>query len=122
ARAMRAALEMQQEVALLNLRRAEQGRPPLQVGVGVSTGQAVVGYMGSSERHEFTAIGDCVNTASRLCGLAQGGEVLAAAATVSQAGAGFRVEELPVSHVRGKGRGVHSFRVLGLTQRGGSEE
>ncbi|MCI0574354.1 MAG: GAF domain-containing protein, partial [Myxococcaceae bacterium] len=122
ARAMRAALEMQQEVALLNLRRAEQGRPSLQVGIGVSTGQAVVGYMGSSERHEFTAIGDCVNTASRLCGLAQGGEVLAAAATVSQAGAGFRVEELPVSHVRGKGRGVHSFRVLGLTQRGGSEE
>lgn len=118
ARALRAALEMQREVDRLNLRRAAQGKPPLQVGVGVNTGQAVVGYMGSSERHEFTAIGDSVNTASRLCGLAQGGEVLATAASVERAGRGFVVEELPVSRVKGKEKGVRTFRVLGLEEEG----
>ena len=77
ARALRAALEMQDAVEVLNGSRMAAGKPPIEVGIGVNTGQAVVGYMGSSERHEFTAIGDTVNTASRLCGLAKGGEVVA---------------------------------------------
>jgi adenylate cyclase len=112
ARALRAALEMQQAVERLNAGREASGRPPLQVGVGVNTGQAVVGYMGSAERHEFTAIGDPVNLASRLCGLAQGGEVLATSDTVERAGGGFVVEEFSVSRVKGKERGVRTFRVL----------
>ena len=63
-----------------------QGKKPIEVGIGVNTGQAVVGYMGSAERHEFTAIGDTVNTASRLCGMAKGGEVLATEARCARPG------------------------------------
>jgi adenylate cyclase len=70
--------------------------------------------MGSTERHEFTAIGDTVNTASRLCGLAKGGEVVANQSTVQKAGTGFEVEPLPVTQVKGKEKGVQAFRVLGL--------
>ncbi|MBF5040950.1 FHA domain-containing protein [Aggregicoccus sp. 17bor-14] len=113
-RALRAALEMQDAVEELNQRRVAQGKKPIGVGIGVNTGQAVVGYMGSAERHEFTAIGDTVNTASRLCGLAAAGEVLAAESTVDRAGAGFRTEALPVLQVKGKGRGVPTFRIRGL--------
>lgn len=113
ARALRAALEMQDAVQALNEQRLAQGKKPIGVGIGVNTGQAVVGYMGSAERHEFTAIGDTVNTASRLCGLAKAGEVLAADSTVDRAGPGFETEALPVMQVKGKGRGVPTFRIRG---------
>ena len=87
ARALRAALEMQDAVEALNeAARGRTGRSRIAVGIGVNTGQAVVGYMGSAERHEFTAIGDSVNTASRLCGVAKGGEVLATETTVARRG------------------------------------
>jgi adenylate cyclase len=111
-RALRAALEMQEEVSALNSARVAEGKAPIGVGVGVNSGQAVVGYMGSTERHEFTAIGDSVNTAARLCGLAKAGEVLATDATVSRAGSGFDLERLPQSHVKGKERAVDIFRVF----------
>ncbi|HLM48263.1 MAG TPA: adenylate/guanylate cyclase domain-containing protein, partial [Myxococcaceae bacterium] len=114
ARALRAALEMQDAVEVLNGSRMAAGKPPIEVGIGVNTGQAVVGYMGSTERHEFTAIGDTVNTASRLCGLAKGGEVVANQSTVQKAGTGFEVEPLPVTQVKGKEKGVQAFVVLGL--------
>ena len=114
-RALKAALEMQTEVAELNAQRVAEGKSPIQVGIGINTGTAVVGYMGSAERHEYTAIGDSVNTASRLCGLAKGGEVLASEMTVRRAGPGFKVEPVSVLQVKGKEKGVNTFRVVGLT-------
>jgi adenylate cyclase len=116
ARVLRAALEMQAAVDTLNEAREANGQTPIEVGIGVNSGQAVVGYMGSADRHEFTAIGDCVNTASRLCGVAKGGEVLAAETTVSRAGPGFHVEAMPLAHVRGKERAIQTFRVVGIEE------
>jgi adenylate cyclase len=113
ARALQAALEMIDAVDELNEKRKAQGRKPIEVGIGVNTGQAVVGYMGSAERHEFTAIGDTVNTASRLCNLAKGGEVLATEMTMQKAGEGFFADPLPVQQVKGKEKGVQTFRVTG---------
>jgi adenylate cyclase len=114
ARALKAALEMQDAVTELNRRRVAAGKAPIEVGIGVNTGQAVVGYMGSAERHEFTAIGDTVNTASRLCGQAKAGEVLASENTVRRAGGGFDVEELPALQVKGKEKAVPTYRVHGV--------
>jgi adenylate cyclase len=114
ARALRAALEMQDAVDVLNGTRIAAGKRPIEVGIGVNTGQAVVGYMGSNERHEFTAIGDTVNTASRLCGLARGGDVVANDSTVKKAGSGFDVEPMPLTQVKGREKGVQPYRVLGL--------
>ncbi len=113
ARALKAAIEMQGELTELNKARVEEKLAPIQVGIGVNTGTAVVGYMGSSDRHEFTAIGDSVNTASRLCGLAKGGEILASENTVRRAGPGFLVEPVSVLQVKGKEKGVTTFRVVG---------
>jgi adenylate cyclase len=96
----------------MNALRIEQGKKAIEVGIGVNTGPAIVGFIGSTERHEFTAIGDSINTASRLCGLAKANEVLASEDTVKRAGKGFVVEKGGVLQVKGKEKGVPSYRVL----------
>ena len=75
-RAMRASIEMMGELERLNMRWAGEGRPQLQIGIGLNYGEAFAGNIGSERRLEFTVIGDTVNTASRLCGAAAGGEIL----------------------------------------------
>ena len=75
-RALTAARDMQSELAHLNARWAAEGRPTLDVGIGIHCGDAFVGNIGSPRRLEYTLIGDTVNLASRLCALAQGGDIL----------------------------------------------
>ena len=74
--AVAAALDMQGALESLNARWAAEGRPLLSVGIGMHSGEAFVGNIGSPRRLEFTLIGDTVNVANRLCRLAAGGEIL----------------------------------------------
>ena len=76
AHAVAAALDMQRALASLNARWAAEGRPLLSVGIGIHSGDAFVGNIGSPRRLEFTLIGDTVNVANRLCRLAGGAEIL----------------------------------------------
>jgi adenylate cyclase len=75
-RAMLAALDMMKELDSLNDGWRKQGRPELHIGIGLNYGEAFAGNIGSERRLEFTVIGDTVNTASRLCSAAEGGEIL----------------------------------------------
>jgi adenylate cyclase len=75
-RAVDAAVDMLHALRRLNARWLSQGRPRLQVGIGINYGEAFAGYLGSERRLEYTIIGDTVNTAKRLCSAAQGGEIL----------------------------------------------
>lgn len=75
-RAVEAARDMQGAIDELNARWRSEGRPEILVGMGLSFGEAFAGYLGSERRLEYTIIGDTVNTASRLCAWAEGGEIL----------------------------------------------
>ncbi|MGC8768482.1 CHASE2 domain-containing protein [Calditerrivibrio sp.] len=68
-RACRAALEMYRKVEELSTKFQSEGLPPVKIGIGVNTGEATVGNIGSDIRFDYTAIGDSVNLASRLEGL-----------------------------------------------------
>jgi adenylate cyclase len=68
--AIEASIHIQKEIASLNTLRREQNEVVLNVGVGLATGVAVLGSIGSYDRMDFTAIGDTINLSSRLCGIA----------------------------------------------------
>lgn len=64
--AVAAALEMQHELRKLNDKWSAEGRKPVRIGIGINSGNAIVGNIGSAQRLEYTAIGDTVNLAARL--------------------------------------------------------
>jgi len=64
--AVKCADEMLRKVKQLQFKWLEEGKPKIEIGVGISTGEAFVGNIGSEERLEYTVIGDTVNTASRI--------------------------------------------------------
>jgi adenylate cyclase len=66
--AVRAALDMQEMIVLLNAERESQGKPPIRIGVGIATGAMIAGYTGTNQRATYTCVGDTVNVAARLEG------------------------------------------------------
>ena len=67
--AVDAGKDMLRHVEELNAQLKDEGIPPVEIGIGVHAGEAVIGHVGSSARHDYTAIGDVINVASRIEGL-----------------------------------------------------
>jgi adenylate cyclase len=84
--AVKAAVTMQRKMKDLNTELRAEGYPEISIGIGLHTGEATVGYIGSERRSEYTAIGDTVNLASRLTSNADGGQILMSEATASACG------------------------------------
>lgn len=84
--AFAAARDLLQTLPQLNQELAAEGKPSLSIGIGLNTGEAIVGHFGSRERHDYSAIGDTTNVASRLEGLSKAlGYPLICSTTVAQA-------------------------------------
>ncbi|MCF6187015.1 MAG: hypothetical protein L3J49_05995 [Desulfobulbaceae bacterium] len=73
---LQAALEMQEATDQLMRKRAKKQQPIFQVGIGINTGSAIIGNVGSENRMDYTVIGDTVNAGARFEKLAQGGEII----------------------------------------------
>lgn len=113
-RAVRTAIEMQAALRALNQRRAQRGDDPINIGIGVNTGPAISGNLGSIKRMEFTVIGDTVNLAARLESRAEKGQILIGAETFTRVGDRIDAEALGPIQVKGKRESVNVWRVSGV--------
>ena len=110
--AVRAAWGVQQ-----NLVKLQQDNPLLPVvkfGIGINTGMALAGNIGSTGRAEYTVIGDTVNLASRICNSAPGDEVWIGPETYQQTANHIAVEELEQQTFKGKSGAVAVYRVISV--------
>jgi adenylate cyclase len=107
--AVKAAWEAQQKLA--ELQQKDTQPLPVQFGIGINTGIALAGNVGSVGRTEYTVIGDSVNTASRICSSTPGGEVWIGAETYDQTRDYIETEKLEPQSLKGKAAPVTVYRV-----------
>ncbi len=102
------------QTAINLLEKMETLDLPFAIGIGLNTGSALTGNVGGSAVTDYTALGDSVNVASRLSGLAKGGEILAGEETLV-----YPQEWLPANYaheplrlrVKGKEQSVNAYRI-----------
>ena len=111
--AVKAAMEMGRAMQKLNEELAAEGKKTMAVGIGINTGDCVVGNMGSTQRFDYTVLGDTVNLASRLEGQSgeYGFQIIAGADTVKSL-SGYEIFELDLLAVKGKTEPVTIYTVF----------
>ncbi len=117
-KACESALEMVRKLEELNPKFEKDYGVRLNIGIGINTGEAVVGNMGSRQRFDYTAIGDTVNLASRLEGLTKlyGVNIILSEFTKREVGDKFLTRKLDVVRVKGKEKAVAVYELLENTE------
>jgi class 3 adenylate cyclase len=116
-RAAASALAMQRAIAEINRSNADRAFPRFEMGIGVNTGEAVVGNIGSAQRAKYAIVGHAVNVAARVEGCTVGGQIFVSASTYD------RIRELaqvgrPVSvDVKGLAEPLVLYELYGLSGR-----
>ncbi len=113
-KAVQSALAQHQALQKLNAHLATQHLPTIAIGIGINTGDAVVGEMGSQGRSDYTIIGDSVNLASRLEGLCKlyGAKIILSHATKEALTGVYHLRFLDTVRVKGKQEPVRIYEVL----------
>lgn len=103
ANAVKCAIDMVNELAKLNEEFVAEGLPDLKIGIGINYGKAVVGNIGSTERNNYSAIGDAVNVASRIEGLTKrlGKPIVFTESVRAQLGEGVEMLDFGEQAIRG---------------------
>jgi len=110
-KAVQAAIQIQKAAMRYNELRRLDGLPEIHTGIGVDTGEIVVGYMGSSKTMNYTVVGDGVNRSSRLCSAAGGGEILISNTTFGMAGEGIHAVQKAPLNLKGFSEPVENLAV-----------
>jgi class 3 adenylate cyclase len=110
-RAVRAGQEMLRRMASLNEMWLAEERPPMLMGVGIATGQVVVGVLGDADRVEYAVLGDAVNTAARLEGMnrEKGTSLILSARTREAVGDAIALTSLGRVQLKGKAEPVEIY-------------
>jgi len=118
-RAIRSAMAIHREMARFSDRMKEdrEGIPPLKMRIGIHTGPVVVGTLGNDLRVEFKAVGETVNLASRMEGLAEPGATYVTEDTFKLTEGFFRFEALGEKKVKGKKQPVSVYRAIAASTR-----
>lgn len=111
ANAVRCGLLMQSALRSLNRTRQARGEHPIQIGIGINYGEVIWGPLGSRKTMDYTVVGDTVNLASRLCGVAKAGDVIISSGVQQRLGDGLSVTPLAPQSVKGKAEPVLVYRV-----------
>ena len=113
-RAVRASLDMQKEFQ----KERGKGNNLLQsVGISINSGVVVSGNIGAQVKMEYTVIGDSVNVASRLNGLAGPGEIIISKSVNENLGDMISVEELSEQYIKGKTEPIETFKLLSINKK-----
>jgi len=112
---LRCAMRMQDRFEVLNQSFKVAYSQPLKIGlgIGITAGEAIMGNLGSAHRMEFTLIGDTVNMASRLCGIAEHGQVLVNEEMAEAAKEFFQLSPLAPVRIKGKSEPQTPYVVQG---------
>lgn len=114
--AVKSALDMVNRLDKINAQLTALHLPNIRYGIGVNTGDGIVGEMGSSFRKQYDTIGDSVNTGARLCSAAGGGEIIIGQNTWEMIGDRLEVEETEPLTLKGKSAKLRTFRVIGIRE------
>ncbi len=119
--AVRACIEMRQALEALNKVRNDRGQVEIKIGMGLNSGPAISGTIGSSERMEYTVIGDTVNTASRIesSTKAFGTDMLISEDTLGRIKDRFITEYAGAAEVKGKAEPLKMYKVKGYFDENG---
>ncbi len=115
-RAIEAAIEMLKSLEQLNTELIKENKHALKIGIGINTGNVVVGNMGSDQRFDYTCLGDAVNLAARLEGQTKsyGVGILLGQETIEFIGDKFKFIELDKIAVKGKSEGITVYTITSL--------
>ncbi|OGC41293.1 hypothetical protein A2Y85_00520 [candidate division WOR-3 bacterium RBG_13_43_14] len=111
-RAINAAVDIQRSIIEMNASRKQMNKEAIQVGIGIHTGDVVVGNIGNKVRLNYTVIGHSVNLASRLQEIASGGEIIISDRVFTGAEIDYKFSESMLIKVKGKEEPVKVYRVI----------
>ena len=116
--AVKTSIQMYEHLEVLNEELESEGLLPINIGIGINTGEVVVGNMGSNQRFDYSVLGDAVNLAARLEGQTKsyGVKTLIGEDTKSELNDEFVTLELDNLAVKGKTEPVTIYTVLGTTK------
>jgi class 3 adenylate cyclase len=112
--AVRTAIEMHETLKVLCEKWKKEGKPSIEVGIGIHTGEAIIGTIGSEQRMEFTAIGDTVNVASRLEAVTKEGQynIIISESTYKALYGEFEAKHLGLLSLPGKELPVNAYAII----------